>query len=163
MGYNLLIMSWFKRFGRIVIFDTLATICFIGVILFGWLPGPGGIPLFLLGMSLLAVNHDWAERWLKTFRLKGTSVKRWIFPNISWVQEAYDSVAIIAMTLGGIIILMFDSRYIEGFAIIVIFFSLFVFLVNRDRFDSFGSLFRRTKRKTIRLLKKIKRFFKHKR
>lgn len=145
-------MEWLKRFGKIIAFDTLAVLCFIGVILFGWLPGPGGIPLFLLGLSLLAVNHDWAERWLETAKLKGVTIKRWLFPNINWVRNAYDGVAVLAMITAGLLIFKFDNRYIEGFAIIVIFFSLFVFLVNRDRFDNFAKIFKNFK----------KRIFKHK-
>lgn len=35
----------------------------------GWLPGPGGIPLFLVGVAILATEFEWAER-LKNFVLK---------------------------------------------------------------------------------------------
>ena len=28
----------------------------------GWLPGPGGIPLFLIGVAILATEYEWAER-----------------------------------------------------------------------------------------------------
>lgn len=28
----------------------------------GWLPGPGGIPLFLIGIAILATEFVWAER-----------------------------------------------------------------------------------------------------
>lgn len=34
----------------------------------GWLPGPGGIPIFLLGIAILASEFHWAHR-LKTFML----------------------------------------------------------------------------------------------
>jgi uncharacterized membrane protein len=30
--------------------------------LVGWLPGPGGIPLFLVGIAVLASEFTWAER-----------------------------------------------------------------------------------------------------
>jgi hypothetical protein len=36
--------------------------------LIGWLPGPGGIPLFLLGIAILASEFHWANR-LKVFIL----------------------------------------------------------------------------------------------
>jgi hypothetical protein len=29
----------------------------------GWLPGPGGIPLFLIGVAILATEFAWAERF----------------------------------------------------------------------------------------------------
>jgi uncharacterized protein (TIGR02611 family) len=35
----------------------------------GWLPGPGGIPLFLVGVAILATEYSWAER-LKKFTLR---------------------------------------------------------------------------------------------
>jgi hypothetical protein len=28
----------------------------------GWLPGPGGIPLFLIGIAILATEFEWANR-----------------------------------------------------------------------------------------------------
>jgi hypothetical protein len=28
----------------------------------GWLPGPGGIPLFLIGIAILATEFEWAEK-----------------------------------------------------------------------------------------------------
>lgn len=28
----------------------------------GWLPGPGGIPLFLIGVAVLATEFAWADR-----------------------------------------------------------------------------------------------------
>lgn len=30
--------------------------------LIGWLPGPGGIPVFLLGIAILASEFAWADR-----------------------------------------------------------------------------------------------------
>ena len=35
----------------------------------GWMPGPGGIPLFLLGVAILASEFSWAQRF-KIFILK---------------------------------------------------------------------------------------------
>jgi hypothetical protein len=52
----------------------------------GWLPGPGGIPLFLIGVAILATEFAWAERlrdrilaiikrfgvWYRAHKLTGT-------------------------------------------------------------------------------------------
>lgn len=52
----------------------------------GWLPGPGGIPLFLIGVAILATEFEWAERlrdyvlgqikllanWYRTHKILGT-------------------------------------------------------------------------------------------
>lgn len=37
-------------------------------LLTGWLPGPGGIPLILAGLALLALNYVWAENLLNNVK-----------------------------------------------------------------------------------------------
>lgn len=140
-------MRFLKRYGKIIAFDGLAVLCFIGVILFGWLPGPGGIPLFLLGLSLLAVNHDWAERWLETAKHKGVTFKKWLFPDTPWIRHTYDALSASIIIIGGGLLLKANNRYVEGFAVVMIFMGLFVFLVNRDRLDKFSDIFRRKPKK----------------
>lgn len=34
----------------------------IASILTGWLPGPGGVPLFLIGIAILSTEYTWARR-----------------------------------------------------------------------------------------------------
>jgi hypothetical protein len=132
-----------RSFWKMVAFDTLAGLCFIGVILFGWLPGPGGVPLFLLGLSLLAANHEWAERWLETAKHKGVSFKKRLFPKAAWIRNLYDIVAT-ALVAGGIYSLFQTSnRLLEGAIVIVICVSLFVLLLNRDRLDAIQAYFKK--------------------
>lgn len=38
------------------------TLFIIAAGLTGWLPGPGGIPLFLVGIAILATEFAWAKR-----------------------------------------------------------------------------------------------------
>lgn len=154
-------MEKLKRYGKIIVFDTLAILCFIGVILFGWIPGPGGIPLFLLGLGLLAVNHDWAERWLETAKHKGVSFKKWLFPDKEWVKNVYDAGSILLIGLGGFMFYRYKDIFqnepigvqeptYEVFfatgALILFCMGLFVFLLNRDRFGSFANLIKRNKK-----------------
>ena len=46
----------------------------------GWLPGPGGIPLFLIGIMVLATEYSWAERFrdfiLKLLKISGEFIKK---------------------------------------------------------------------------------------
>lgn len=134
-----------RNYGRLILFDTLAVLCFIGVALFGWLPGPGGIPLFLLGLSFLAVNHEWAERWLETAKHKGVTFKKWLFPNKTWVKNLYDLLSIAVMTGGVYVLFAYNHRLMEAGAVAIIIFSLFVFLLNRDRSDRLSAWYRRRK------------------
>lgn len=138
-------MNKLKRYGKIILFDTLAVICFIGVIAFGWIPGPGGVPLFLLGLGLLAANHDWAERWLETAKHKGVSFKKWLFPDKPLIRAAYDLGCLLIASSGLYLLLAHDNRLLDGAGSILITISLFIFLLNRDRFDKISALFRRSK------------------
>jgi drug/metabolite transporter (DMT)-like permease len=62
-------------FAKLILLDILGVSMLIGAALIGWLPGPGGIPLAIGGLALLAINHTWAERWLKHFKKKGLEIK----------------------------------------------------------------------------------------
>lgn len=72
-------MPRIKHYTQLIFFDTLAVICMIGAILTGWLPGPGGIPLFIVGLSLLAINHEWAERYIDMLRKYADKISDVIF------------------------------------------------------------------------------------
>ncbi len=52
----------------------VGSIFIIAAGLTGWLPGPGGIPLFLIGIAILSTEFEWAKRlrdkvmgWLRQF------------------------------------------------------------------------------------------------
>ncbi len=143
-------MNRFQRYGKIILFDTLAGFCFVGVILFGWLPGPGGIPLFLAGLALLAVNHDWAERWLETAKHKGKSFKKILFPDKPWVRHIYDAVSVILIIGATKVFFTTHNKFMAAVSIAVVCFSAFVFLVNRDRLDKLSAVVRPNKHKHIK-------------
>lgn len=57
----------------------------VGAALTGWLPGPGGIPLFMLGLLVLSSEFAWAHGVMLWFRHQferlaalPTSTKRWL-------------------------------------------------------------------------------------
>jgi len=56
--------SWFKLPAKVrkPIVLVVGLIFVIAAGLTGWLPGPGGIPLFLVGIAILATEFEWAER-----------------------------------------------------------------------------------------------------
>lgn len=55
---------------KVIVLDILGVICLIGAVLLGWVPGPGGIPLAIAGLALLAINHEWARQWLEKMKTK---------------------------------------------------------------------------------------------
>lgn len=139
------LMPRYKRATKIIVFDTLAVICFIGVILFGWIPGPGGIPLFILGLSLLAVNHDWAERWLETAKVKGVSFKQWLFPDNRLVRVLYDIFSVTLVVVGVWAAFTYQERLAQGFGVMLAVIGMFIFLLNWERFDSFSAILKKLK------------------
>lgn len=65
----------------------------------GWLPGPGGIPLVLAGLSLLSIHNEWAQR-LKDYIIKdGGAFLRKLFPSSKLAQTAYDILALSMIAL----------------------------------------------------------------
>lgn len=56
--------AWMKvpKHVRKTIVLTVGMTCVIAAPLLGWLPGPGGMPLFLLGIAILGSEFHWAKR-----------------------------------------------------------------------------------------------------
>ena len=66
----------------------------------GWLPGPGGIPLVLLGLAVLASEFEWAHRLLEWARVKVHELGEWTRTLPRWVR-ALGAVA----TAGGLVLI----------------------------------------------------------
>jgi uncharacterized protein (TIGR02611 family) len=64
----------------------------------GWLPGPGGIPLFIAGLAVLASEFEWAQRVL--MRVKGwvQALTHWTGRQPGWLK-ALGTVALMACVL----------------------------------------------------------------
>lgn len=107
--------------------------------LIGWLPGPGGIVLFLLGIAVLASEFDWAEV-LKEFFLKTVpkEVKNRWRPTPRW-EYVFDGTAL-ALLVGAII-----ATYNEWWGIVLSlgFSGICLFLFNRDRLTRLKKRLRR--------------------
>lgn len=52
----------------------------------GWLPGPGGIPLALLGLAVLASEFEWAQDLLDWAKDKVREMGRWTARQPVWVR-----------------------------------------------------------------------------
>ncbi|MGL5829772.1 MAG: PGPGW domain-containing protein [Angustibacter sp.] len=92
-----------------------AAVGFVGVLLIilaaltGWLPGPGGIPLALLGLAILASEFEWADRLLMRVKRWGKSAARWMRAKPRWYRRALIAV-IIVVALG----LVYSSLALSG-------------------------------------------------
>lgn len=72
-------------------------------ILTGWLPGPGGIPLLIIGIAILASEFEWAARlrdrifdilhdaghWVRRHRAKGINIVVILFSLLALLLVIY--------------------------------------------------------------------------
>lgn len=124
-----------KELTKVILLDLLAILCFVGVVLFGWLPGPGGIPLFLGGLALLAINHEWAERYLEKFKDKAVSFKKVLFPNTPYIKRTYDTVSLFITGLAILVFFTVEQPIIKALSVALLCLGVVIFLTNRDRLD----------------------------
>lgn len=128
---------------KAILTDIVGIILIIGSILFGWVPGPGGIPLFLAGLGLLAQNHEWARRLLERVKKNGLSFINKIFVKSPVWQAAYDLLTIF---LFGTAIYLINTRtknWMLAASISMIATGLALFLGNRQRLHRLTSKFKR--------------------
>ncbi len=121
------------KFWHIVLLDTLAVIFIIGSIATGWLPGPGGIPLFLIGLGLLSLNHAWAERYMEFTRRSAGQVSDMVFtPRL---QLFYDVSAPLLILAGGWLLLRHSAPWLVSLGVSTTFLGIVILLGNRGRWD----------------------------
>ena len=123
--------NFFKR--RIIDFTGFGLIIISPFL--GSLPGPGGIPIFLTGVAILARNYDWAENLLKDFdRRRIEFTKKYLMGNKK-VSLAIDLTFVSTILVGILIILFAQSSTIKLISIGLITFSIFTILSNQNRLD----------------------------
>ena len=66
----------------------------------GWLPGPGGIPLVLTGLAVLASEFRWARRLLARARVHAQTFTRWAGSTPLWLRWSA-SAALVVLVVGG--------------------------------------------------------------
>lgn len=67
----------------------------------GWLPGPGGLPLFLVGLAVLATEFVWAARLLWRANFEVRRLGRWWTRQTRWARGAMVSGLVLAICLAG--------------------------------------------------------------
>lgn len=126
------------RFWKIIILDTLAVIFMLGAIATGWLPGPGGIPLFIIGLSLLAINHTWAERYIDLLKKHADRLGDIIF--IPKLQLFYDIFAPALLGFGIWLLVRHSATWTISLGVSLSFLGVTFFLGNRGRWAKLKQL-----------------------
>lgn len=126
--------------GRIGV-DILGFTLIIAAGLSAPLPGPGGIPLLILGLSLLATNHAWAERILLYVKNHGLKFLDKVFDGSPRVKLLVDFTGIVAIVLGVLLIGQITHNGAKTSAISLIIVSIIMLLGNRKRAQSIKKIF----------------------
>jgi len=121
---------------RVLATDALGVLLIICAALFGWLPGPGGIPLLLGGLGLLAINHAWARRLIRKVRDGGVRLTDRLFPNHIVAKIVYDVLAVAAVGFSIWLLFYFTDNLRRSLGILLLFMGLSIFIFNRRRVDA---------------------------
>ncbi len=127
-----------KKFGA----DLLGILLIVLALLLGWIPGPGGIPLLIAGLGLLAINHEWARRWLRTVEKHGLNLSSKIFRKHRVWQFVIDLLGVIILVLGVWLFSRASHSFMYAFAFSLGVAGVMLLLGNRRRLGRFRSYFK---------------------
>jgi hypothetical protein len=124
-----------KQLKRIGV-DILGYFLIIAAGLTGWLPGPGGLPLLILGLSLLATNHQWADRLLKSVQKQGVEISQKLFSDKPVMRWGIDIASIALIAIAVMILRVATHSLTKTTAIALIISASFLLLGNRERLNT---------------------------
>ncbi len=128
---------------KIIGTDIAGIICLILVPILGPLPGPGGIPLLVTGLGLLALNHEFAQKWLRYVKKHSDSIREIVFPDVTWIKWAWDIFCVVLLCVG--LWLNFTAEWwlLKGLSVGIMAGSSTLFMMNRDRISVLDKLLHR--------------------
>lgn len=126
-------MDFLKCNGKRVMIDAAGYLLIIAAGLTGWLPGPGGIPLFIAGLGLLSINNKWAKDLREYVLEHGGKIIQIIFPKHPVAQWAYDIIAIALFGVAAYLGWQHAALWQVSVAASTFFLAVFISLMNRER------------------------------
>lgn len=115
----------------------------LAAIFFGWLPGIGGIPLFLGGLGLLAINNEWARKWLEYLKNRGSDVARVVFAENKKLMFMNDIIAALLFSGSVIVLVEYPNYFARTIAFAGMGLSAGLFFGNRDRLKRIIQIYRK--------------------
>lgn len=119
---------------KTILIDIAGIILIILSGLLGWLPGPGGIPLLIAGLSLLSINHDWAQRWLMLIKEHGLKISDKLFNGSKKTNIIVDIIGILFLAAAVVVMALVTQSVFKTAAIWLIIVSAVLLLGNKDRY-----------------------------
>ena len=125
------------RFWKILILDLVGVAMMILALLTGWLPGPGGIPLFIIGLGVLAIHHEWAQDIIDWLKERLDDIGDIIFTEDKDVQLAYDIICPLMVAGGAYFLWLHNAPWQIGFGAFAIITGVTILAGNRKRWSGF--------------------------
>ena len=110
----------------------------------GVLPGPGGIPVFLAGLGLVALNHEWAENLLKNFEKKREQFTEKVLMASPKISRTIDVFGLILIAGGIFLAAIQDNIILRGIGIATVSITLILLLSNQKRFERIAKFFKKS-------------------
>jgi hypothetical protein len=122
-----------RKKAKRILTDTSGYLLILAGIAFGWLPGPGGIPLILAGLGLLSIHNRWAKDLRDYLQRNGGKVIQIFFPKHRFVQLLYDCIVFAFLIIVAVLGWQHDAIWQVSLATALFFISLVIAGINRDR------------------------------
>ena len=136
-----------KQKTKAILVDIVGVALILIAIPLGTLPGPGVVPLVILGLSLLATNHAWAERLLAKVKhetLKATKRVTDSDPVTKWGIDIL-SVLFIAVAIYLLTMVTKSIATTAGISLTIV--GLSMLITNQNRYLRAWNRFRRKHKK----------------
>lgn len=128
-------MDFIKRHSKRIAIDALGYILVIIAVPISWIPGPGGLPVFIAGLGLLSINNVWAQRLRDYLLHNGGKVAKVLFPPNPAIELAYDIIAVLLWIVVALLAWHHAAAWQLGLAVSCFFAALTIALLNRDRLN----------------------------
>ncbi len=136
-----------KRLHKRIAIDIAGFGLIIAGIILSPVPGPGGIPLIVIGLAILAQNYEWAQKILDRFRDYIAETAKKSFPKDRGIMIFYDIITPLILALGLWLIISIGGKLWLTVGIFATFWGIGIFFGNRQRgerlYNWFKELFRR--------------------
>lgn len=126
-----------KQIKRIA-YDVAGVTLIIASPLLGWLPGPGGIPLFIAGLGLLAVHNEWAQKLLHQAQKHAEDFLELIFPQDNKkLKNIHDIIGLSLLGTSLTLFILLERPLVFIVPFMFLASGLFWVLYNRRRYKFF--------------------------
>ena len=132
-----------KRRSKAILIDILGFGLIIVAIPIGWLPGPGGIPLIIIGLSLLANNHEWAERLMNRLKSEVGKASQRVTEADPVTKWTIDILSVVFIAGAVILITQFTRNLATTAGISLVLAGTTLLITNQNRHVKFWNKLRR--------------------